>query len=64
MQNSLLAKMFAKREMQLTLPISFAPNQAVSAPYGGGTTLTPQDRDGERSSCSSFSNLPEPEVVK
>ena len=45
--------------MQLTLLISLAPNHAVSWPYGGGMTLTPLDKDGESSPCSSFSSRPE-----
>lgn len=42
---------------KITLLINFAPNHAVSAPKGGGITLTPLDREGLRSSWSSFSNL-------
>lgn len=36
-------------EEALTLLISFEPNHAVSAPYGGGITLTPPAMEGGRS---------------
>jgi hypothetical protein len=36
-------RMFKRVSGLLTLPISFAPNHAVSAPCGGGMTLNPFD---------------------